>query len=43
MLLFVTPARLYAAALFQGRAKEYTAAVCAVLEEMAALKPAKQV
>jgi 3-hydroxyisobutyrate dehydrogenase-like beta-hydroxyacid dehydrogenase len=36
--LFAAAAQLYAAALAQGRAKEDTAAVCAVLEEMAGLK-----
>ncbi len=35
--LFAASAQLYAAALAQGRAKEDTAAVCAVLEEMAGL------
>jgi 3-hydroxyisobutyrate dehydrogenase-like beta-hydroxyacid dehydrogenase len=36
--LFAAAAQLYAAALAQGRAKEDTAAVCAVLEAMAGLK-----
>lgn len=36
--LFAAAAQLYAAALAQGRAKEDTAAVCAVLEDMAGLK-----
>jgi len=37
--LFAAAAQLYAAALVQGRAKEDTAAVCAVLEDMAGLEP----
>ena len=40
-LLFAASAQLYAAALAQGRAKEDTAAVCAVLEDMAGLKRQK--
>jgi 3-hydroxyisobutyrate dehydrogenase-like beta-hydroxyacid dehydrogenase len=36
--LFAASAQLYAAALAQGRAKEDTAAVCAVLEDMAGFK-----
>lgn len=36
--LFAAAAQLYAAALAQGRAKEDTAAVCAVLESMAGLE-----
>ena len=36
--LFAAAAQLYAAALAQGRAKDDTAAVCAVLEDMAGLK-----
>jgi 3-hydroxyisobutyrate dehydrogenase-like beta-hydroxyacid dehydrogenase len=39
--LFAASAQLYAAALAQGRAKEDTAAVCAVLEDMAGLKRQK--
>jgi L-threonate 2-dehydrogenase len=39
--LFAAAAQLYAAALAQGRAKEDTAAVCAVLEDMAGLKRQK--
>lgn len=40
--LFAAAAQLYAAALAQGRAKEDTAAVCAVLEDMAGLERPKQ-
>ncbi len=36
--LFDASARVYAAAMKQGRAQEDTAAVCAVLEAMAGLK-----
>jgi 3-hydroxyisobutyrate dehydrogenase-like beta-hydroxyacid dehydrogenase len=40
--LFAASAQLYAAALAEGRAKEDTAAVCAVLEAMAGLAPRSQ-
>jgi 3-hydroxyisobutyrate dehydrogenase-like beta-hydroxyacid dehydrogenase len=40
--LFAAAAQLYAAALAQGRAKEDTAAVCAVLEAMAGLERQSQ-
>jgi len=40
--LLTAAAQLYAGALAQGRAKEDTAAVCAVLEDMAGLEPPKR-
>jgi 3-hydroxyisobutyrate dehydrogenase-like beta-hydroxyacid dehydrogenase len=40
--LFAAAAQLYAAALAQGRAKEDTAAVCAVLEDMAGFERPKR-